>query len=117
VTGYDVMLRSSLYQQGSDMQIGSFMKNGITYNLHKDNYDIVLTDENNKEILRYPTQEIFDHFEGKDVTNKAITTKEATFTKENVKASIQLVKESVSITQYEGGKDKSAEFYLFVRIK
>lgn len=122
VTGYDFMVRSGINSQGKNMDINSFVKNGITYTLRNefttdDAWYIVLLEGSDNEVLRFPVQKIFNQFADKNVGNSEMSTTEATFTEENERAVISVVLESISINQWQGGKDQSADANLLVKIK
>lgn len=71
--------------------------------------------ENNKELIRFNTQEIFDKYDNYHATKETIPADEATFTKENDGAKITIVVQNVSIEkQYN---QNNAGIYVFIQIK
>jgi hypothetical protein len=120
VIGYDYMVRMNLYGYNTGVLAQDFEKGGKTYHLtlegsYKEGYDIVLS-EADTELIRFPMNEIYDKF----TTNNektSVDTSEVTFTKENDKAALTIVAETISINEWEDGKDREAEIYVLVSIK
>ncbi|MEG0288882.1 MAG: DUF4153 domain-containing protein [Carnobacterium sp.] len=122
VEGYDQLIRLNLYgsQAGSSEEgVISFEKDGSAYTLMqqlKDDgyYSLSLTDEEDKELIRIDMKEIFDEIlTDENVQKGTLTMDEATIVKENKRAKVKILVESMDAyeDQYNGS------FYLFVEIK
>ncbi|MBM7654432.1 DUF4153 domain-containing protein [Neobacillus cucumis] len=121
ISGFDRFIQIDLYKAGQDgeEEISEFNKAGKTYTLLKETngnqVTLKLMAENNKELIRFNTQEIFDKYDNYHATKETIPADEATFTKENDRAKITIVVQNVSIEkQYN---QNNASIYLFVQIK
>ena len=122
VEGYDQLIRLNLYgsQAGSSEEgVISFEKDGSAYTLMqqlKDDgyYSLSLTDEEDKELIQIDMKEIFDEIlTDENVQKGTLTMDEATIVKENKRAKVKILVESMDAyeDQYNGS------FYLFVEIK
>lgn len=122
VEGYDQLIRLNLYgsQAGSSEEgVISFEKDGSAYTLMqqlKDDgyYSLSLTDEEDKELIRIDMKEIFDEIlTDENVQKGTLTMDEATIVKENKRAKVKILVESMDAyeDQYNGS------FYLFVEIR
>lgn len=122
VEGYDQLIRLNLYgsQAGSSEEgVISFEKDGSAYTLMqqlKDDgyYRLSLTDEEDKELIQIDMKEIFDEIlTDENVQKGTLTMDEATIVKENKRAKVKILVESMDAyeDQYNGS------FYLFVEIK
>jgi len=122
ISGYDFIVRSSVNYQENNMKIGSFKNNGLDFTLRsvftkEEEWDIVLIDENNNEILRNSIDEIFNHFMARDLDREMLTTEEATFTEENDLATLTIIIESINNSEWENGKSQYADINILVKIK
>lgn len=120
VTGYDYMVRMNLYGYDTGVSAGDFDKGGKTYHLtlagsSEEGYDIVLS-EAGAELIRFPMNEIYDGFTANN-EKTSVDTSEVTFTKENDKAVLTVVAETISINEWEDGKNREAEIYVLISIK
>jgi len=122
ITGYDFIVRSSVNYQENNIKIGSFKNNGLDFTLRSvftkdEEWDIVLIDENNNEILRNSIDEIFNHFIARDLEREMLSTEEATFTEENDLATLTIIIESINNSEWENGKSQYADINILVKIK
>ena len=89
ITGYDTFVQTDIYMsdQNRDEKIFDIEKEGKKYTLlrdfKKDQIDLTLMGENNQELIRFETQEIYDKFYNYNSMKGLISVEEATFTKEN----------------------------------
>ena len=74
-------------------------------------------DENNKELMNYNTQEIFDRFYNHSSMKDQISIDEATFSKDNDYANMKFVVQNLNIEKMNKPVYYSAELYIFVEIK
>lgn len=122
VTGYDYYLRTNVSPTADDNLICSFDKGGLTYQLisrsnQANGRDIVVNAPGDKEILRFPVQDIFSRYMDKKSLSNLMSIEEASFYKESKDAAIAVVVDSVNINQWEGGKDQTAEINILIKIK
>jgi hypothetical protein len=122
ITGYDTFIQTDIYQsdQNRDDKTFEIEKGGKKYTLLKDfnegQMDLTLMGENNRKLISFQTQKIYDKFYNYHSTEGILSTEEATFTKENDTAKITIVVQNIGI-------DKSNEQYnngllfVFVQIK
>lgn len=122
VEGYDQLIRLNLYgsQAGSSEEgVISFEKDGSAYTLMqqlKDDgyYSLSLTDEEDKELIQIDMKEIFDEIlTDENVQKGTLTMDEATIVKENKRAKVKILVESMDAYEDQYG----GSFYLFVEIK
>ena len=118
IAGYDQMTRlfiGSAKNEANEAQI-ELEKAGVSYTLvnkrEGDFHVIRLLDENDAEVIRFDTAEVFEHLLGKSY-DQGMTVAEATFTEENNRAIISVV--TLSADQY--ADQYNAEVYVFVKIK
>lgn len=122
VTGYDFYLRTNVSPTADDNLICSFDKGGLTYQLinrsnQENGRDIVVYAPGDKELLRFPVQDIFSRYLGKKSLSNLMSLEEASFYKESKDAAIAVVVDSVNMNQWEGGKDQTAEINILIKIK
>ncbi len=121
VAGYDYMLQISIYNM-AELKANSFAVNGSNYHLRVDNADknnqsILIEDEQGQELLRFDYNQMFSGFVGKGNKNEPISTSELTFRSENDKASMTVIANNLSQSEWEQGEDKSADLIILVDIK
>lgn len=123
ITGYDTLIFSNIYamKDSKDSKVTTFEKDGKTYSLAKevqdDWVDIIVTNENGEELIRYHTKDIFDHFYEYDASKGIIPTEEATFDQENDKAALRLVIQNLNIDKMQDEDNYMMDYYIFVKIK
>ncbi|WP_160725475.1 DUF4153 domain-containing protein [Bacillus sp. USDA818B3_A] len=121
IAGYDRFIQMELFKsdRNGEEQISEFKEAGKVYTLLKvtkgNEVDLKLMAENSRELISFPTQEIFDKFYNYTGTKETITTSEATFTKENDRAKMTIVVQNVSIEKEYN--QNNAGIYIFVQIK
>ncbi|HHV13711.1 MAG TPA: DUF4153 domain-containing protein [Clostridiales bacterium] len=120
VAGYDFMLQLFSYRKHDDTVVSSYELAGKTYTLSvealSENEQEVLLKEGNQELIRFPLKEIYAKFEN-ETGAKELDTPELTFTKENERAVITVVAESISINIWQGGRSQQADVDILVKIK
>ncbi|WP_318509052.1 DUF4153 domain-containing protein [Bacillus sp. T3] len=123
IKGYDTFVQMELYMTEKDRQekICDFEKDGRTYTLKreftKDQIVLKLIGENNKELITFKTQEIYDKFYDYNSNIKGmLSADEATFTKENDRAKLVIVTQYVNIEK-ANAEANNAGIYVFVEIK
>lgn len=123
VTGYDSFVYFNVHIPGDNItdKICDIKKSGKNYTLTKftsdDQCDVYLTGENNKELIRFSTREIFDTFIDYNTRRGLISAEEATFSKENDLVKITLVVQNLNIDKTSDKTFYGADFYAFVMIK
>ena len=87
--------------QSRDEKIFDIEKEGKKYTLlrdfKEDQIDFKLMGENEQELIRFKTQEIYDKFYNYNSIKGLISVEEATFTKENDRAKMTIVVQNVGI--------------------
>jgi hypothetical protein len=95
-------------------------KRGQEYTLMRDISDgqieLNLIGANNQKLISFNTQEIFDRFSDYQTTKGQLSVKEATFTKENDRAKIKIVVQSVGIEK-QSKTNNNASLFVFVQVK
>ena len=126
ISQYDTFSKFTLDVQNNNEnnangKIADIEKSGKRYSLvqkNKDgNVDIILMGENNKELLSFRTQEIFDRFYNHNMKKELISVDEATFSKENEHAKLTFVVQNVNIEKLNNPPYYYADLYIFVDIK
>lgn len=123
IAGYDSLIQTDVYAEmkkdSQDKKIGGFEKDGKTYTLlrdfRKNEIDLVLTGENDEELIRFKTQDIYDKFYDYHSINGMMSPEEATLTVENDQAKLAIVVQSVNVEKVNGYNN--ALFYVLVQIK
>ena len=81
--------------ENTDSKICDINKSGKNYVLAKERkgerINIVLTDENKQEVIRFDLDEVFSRYRGYAVDKSEISYEEAAFTAENDRAKLTLV--------------------------
>ena len=72
--------------------------------------------ENDEELIRFKTQEIYDKFYNYNSIKGLISVDEATFTKENDRAKMTIVVQNVGIEK-PNEQNNNALLFVFVQIK
>ncbi|WP_338450795.1 DUF4153 domain-containing protein [Niallia oryzisoli] len=121
IAGYDSFIQYHLIMENDNNEkIADFVKEGKNYSLitkgNNDQVDMILTGENNEELLSIEANEIFKKFYGYQSSKYTITPEEATFSKENDKAKMTFVVQQVNI-QKDHEEYNSAVLFIFVKIK
>lgn len=122
VSGYDYYLRMSINPTTEDNLMYSFDKNGQTYQLingsnQENGRNIVVNAPGDKEMLRFPVQDIFNRYLKNKSLSNLISIEEASFYKETKDAAIAVVVDSANISQWDGGKEQTAEINILIKIK
>ena len=122
ITGYDFFVQTDIYlsDQSKDEKVYDIEKDGKTYSLlrdyQEDQIDLIVMGENDLELIRFETQEIYDKFYNYSSMKGLISLEEATFTKENDIAKITIVVQNVGIEK-SMGQNNNALLFVFVQIK
>jgi hypothetical protein len=122
ISGYDTFVQTEInsFDKGSNGTIRVFDKRGQEYTLMRDFSDgqieLNLIGANNQKLISFNTQEIFDRFSDYQTTKGQLSVKEATFTKENDRAKIKIVVQSVGIEK-QSKTNNNASLFVFVQVK
>ncbi len=122
IAGYDILAQTYVNcDESVNSNICEIKKSGKNYVLKKvktgGQYDVVLTDESNREIILFHTDEIFSRYRGYTAEKSEISNEEAAFSAENDRAKITFVVQSANI---ESSADRTycyADLSIMVRIK
>jgi len=122
IAGYDYMVRMNDFQKDGNIEINSFELEGKSYSLSLDNSDvlnqaIILEEVGQPELIRFELKEIFNKFTATNTEKTLFSTEEVTFTQDNSAATITIIAESISVSEWLDGRDQSADFYVFIDIK
>jgi hypothetical protein len=123
ITGYDsfVYFNVQINDRNNAGKICDIVKDDRVYTLSRkitnDQCDVLLTGENKKELIRYPTREIFDKFYNYSAVKGQISADQATFIKENETAKITIVVQNLNINKNADKTYYMADLYAFVKIK
>lgn len=126
ISQYDSFARFNLDIQNNDEsnadnKIADIEKSGKRYSLVQkttdSHVDIKLIGENNKELISFGTQEIYDRFYNYNKMKEFISAEEATFLKENSDAKMKIVVQQLNIDKMNNPPYYYAELYIFVDIK
>ena len=122
IVGYDYMVRMNDFHKSGNVEIKSFTLEGTTYSLSLDNSDelkqaIFLEAVGGQELIRFELNEIFNKFTAVNTEKALFSTEEVTFTQDNSAATLTIIAESISVSEWLDGRDQSADFYVFIDIK
>lgn len=123
IAGYDNLIQLNVNMPGNNIaeKVCEIVKSGKSYTLlkytDKDQCDVYLTGENNQELIRFSTREIFDKFNNFSANKGLISTEQATFTKENAFAKLTLVVQNLNMNKTTDQTYYGADFYVLVKIK
>jgi MFS family permease len=122
ITGYDIFVQTDIYMsdQNRDEKIFDTEKEGKEYTLLRDFKEdqivLKLMGENDEELIRFKTQEIYDKFYNYNSIKGLISVDEATLTKENDRAKMTIVVQNVGIEK-PSEQNNNALLFVFVQIK
>jgi hypothetical protein len=123
IKGYDTFVHFSINMPGNDTteKICDIVKPGGKYTLNKhttkEQCDLFLSGEDNKELIRFSTKEIFDKFYSYSTGKGSMTPEEATFSKENGAAKITIIVQNININKSPDQVFYGADLYTLVMIK
>lgn len=123
IAGYDSFVYFNVHIPDNNItdNICDIEKSGKSYTLKKyttnDKCDVYLTGENDKELVRFSTREIFDNFYNYNTSKGLISAEEATFSKENDLAKITFVVQNLNIDKNPNQTYYGADLYAFIMIK
>lgn len=121
IAGNDVLVHTYInYQESVDTKICDIENLGKNYSLERTKSggknDIILRD-NNSELIRFDTNEIFSRYSNYAVEKGEISNEEATFYTENDDAKLTFVVQHVSINNYGNETQYDADVYILVDFK
>lgn len=124
IAGYDYLVNNNTYITSLDTKeevIGKIEKSNITYILmknvtKKDSY-ISLMNEQEEELIRFSFEEVILRFEKYNSEKSVIDIKDATFTKDNDKASITIIVKNFNMDKTVIDQSFGIETYILVKIK
>lgn len=124
IAGYDVLARTYVNSDGTSGTAAGEIRNGEqTYTLTKqagaDGVDLVLTDEENREVIRFGTADVFARYLGYSGDQLQLSQDEATFTQENDRAVFTVIVQNASISRRAaaGGSYEYADLFVLIRFK
>lgn len=123
ISQYDTLVKYSVDPQNksADEKITELTHAGKQYTLTQKTIDgkvvLKIIGENNEELINFNTKEIFDHFYNYNIMKDQISVKQATFTKENDQAKIELVVQNLNIEKMSNPPYYFAELFILVDIK
>lgn len=123
IDGYDTLLQFdiSMNQEGSKEEVTRFEKAGQSYTLVKvkteERVKIQLLDEQNKEIIMFSSEEIYNRFFDSPSSKEFLSVEEATFTTENEKATLTIIVQSADIQKGPNYPHKGAIVFALIQIK
>ncbi|MFX3623169.1 MAG: DUF4153 domain-containing protein [Ectobacillus sp.] len=122
ITGFDTFVQTDIYtdSKNRDEKICDIEKDGKMYTLLKDfkegQINLKLMGEDDEELIRFQTEEIYDKFSGYNAAKSLMSVEEATFTKENSRAKMMVVVQNVAIEK-RNKQHNNAVLFVFVQIK
>jgi hypothetical protein len=122
ISGFDTFVQTEIntLDKTGGGAICVIEKRGEKYSLLRDfstgHVNLSIMGDNNQKLISFNTQEIFDRFYHYPSTKGQISVKEATFTKENDRAKITIVVQSVGIEK-QSSQNNNAALFVFVQIK
>jgi hypothetical protein len=123
VSGFDYLVSANIFISGQSASddIGVIEKDGQKYTLKRkaseDQCDLVLVNSKNQELLRFSTKDIFKKFEDYTTEKGLLSVQEATFSKENELAAINIIVQNLNMNKEMGRAYYGADCYVLVRIK
>jgi hypothetical protein len=122
VAEYDVFVHTNINSDEIiESKICDIEKLGRNYILKKeiigDMYEIILMDEDNREIIHFNTNEIFTKYNNNTGGKGEISTEEATFSNENNDAKITVVVQNFNSNISTNQKYYYADIYILVQLK
>lgn len=122
ISGYDILTHAYIYSdEKSKSEICTFKKLGKIYVLTKeysgDNYDVVLLNDSNGELIRFSTSEILSRYSSYSTDKSEISNEEATFTAENDEVKLSFVVQNASINVSPNQMYCNADLYILVKLK
>ena len=121
ISGYEYILDAEFYGEGQPLTYEVAFGDNNEFNLVHDRNDgigdLVLTDSQKNELIRYSLSDIFESFNDRDESIGEISAGEATFITENDKAVLCIVVKSINYEIWDGGSYQGIEAYVMVRIK
>ncbi|MEA5082725.1 MAG: DUF4153 domain-containing protein [Lachnospiraceae bacterium] len=122
VAGNDVLVHTYInYQENTVAKICDIENMGNNYSLERtmsgEKYDITLRNDNNNELIRFDTNEIFSRYSNYDVDKGEISNEEAIFYTESDDAKLTFVVQHASINNYGDKTQYDADVYILVKFK
>ncbi len=122
IAGYDTLSHAFINSDESGKtKICNIEKSGKIYTIAKEKtgeqYNIVLTDDNNQEMIRFNTGEIFSRYQNYAVEKSELSNEEASFSIENDRARMAFVVQNANIDASLNQMHYYADLYLMVAIK
>ncbi|MDD4112956.1 MAG: DUF4153 domain-containing protein [Herbinix sp.] len=121
ISEYDIFVEVDLYGE-SQGESSFYVSSGINgYSIEQDNIggigDLVIRDEQDKELIRYSLSEIFDSFKDRDVWFGEMTRDEAEFIIENNDAILYILVKSLNFEVWENSDYQNIQAYIMVKVK
>ena len=104
-----------------ESKICNIQKSGKNFILTKvkagEQYNIVLMDDKNQEVIHFNTGEIFSRYRSYAVDKSEISKEEATFSVENNRVKLTFVVQNANINASFNQTNYNADFYILVKFK
>lgn len=123
IKGYDTLVNINVNIPGGKTteKLLELEKQGVKYTLSKyteeEQCDIILSEDENRELIRFSTQEMLDRLSGYSSGKGSIAPGEATFSTENEAAKIRVIVRNANIDKGQDRIACYAELYVLVTIK
>ena len=121
ISEYDIFVEVDLCGENQG-ESSFYVSSGINgYSIEQDNIggigDLVIRDEQDKELIRYSLSEIFDSFKDRDVWFGEMTRDEAEFIIENNDAILYILVKSLNFEVWENSDYQNIQAYIMVKVK
>lgn len=122
ISGYDLFVETDLYGDDSSDRLTIYFEKDKIYTLVQEMDNgmgyLILKDEDENELIRYPLSDIFDSFNDKEEQFGDIPLEEAEFVAENDKVTIYIVTKTINYEKWENESVyQHINAYIMVKIK
>ncbi len=122
IAGYDVFAHTFVSSdENMESKICNIEKSGKSYVMTKEKvgeqYNIVLKDDNNQEVIRFNTGEVFSRYRSYAVDKSEISNEEAAFSAENDRVKLTFVVQNANIDVSFNQTHYYADLYIMVGFK
>ncbi|MFA9376090.1 MAG: hypothetical protein ACERKZ_04975 [Lachnotalea sp.] len=122
ITGYDFFVHTNINsEENNESKICDIENSGNNYILNKENTgdssDVILTDNDNNEIIRFNMNDIYSKYQGYSMEKSQISSDEATFSNENDQVKITIVVQTFDSNISNDQTYSYVDFYILVQFK
>jgi hypothetical protein len=122
IDGYDLLLHMNYYNKTSDLSGRVFELRGKSYTLYlnspsDENAVLILQEVDGQELIQFEMNEIFSRLSSLNLNKSEVSNDEYTFIKDNAAATMKLVVDSFSKSEWESGKDQQVTVNVLIKIK